>query len=94
MPAAYLNWLDDLLEEAQVELTPETSDYVDSALRRIAGVPTGSDKELMAVLRDRWLRRGPQGRQLLAGLLRQEVYSRRDSPLRPVEGDGYFTNDS
>jgi len=44
-------------------------------------------------LRTRWLNQGLPGRQLLASFLRDEVFSRRDSPMRPKEGAGYFTNE-
>ena len=54
----------------------------------------GQDEEaVFRTLQKRWLRSGPSGRQLLATLLRHEVFSRRDSPLRPQEGVGYLTND-
>jgi hypothetical protein len=43
-------------------------------------------------LKQRWLRHGPPGRQLLASLLRGQVFSRRDSPMRPTEGDGHYVN--
>lgn len=93
MSAAYLDWLTDLFDEAQVPYNPETADYLDKALRRIADAPSAPEEEVWRVLQKRWLRHGPSGRQLLAGLLRHEAFSRRDSPLRPHEGVGYFTND-
>jgi hypothetical protein len=92
MPSAYLSWLHDLFDEAQVPFTPETAEALDRALRRIADAETATDEEVYRRLRDRWLRHGPSGRQLLAGLLRGQVYSRRDSPLRPKEGAGYYVN--
>ena len=39
MAGEYLTWLTDLFEEAQVPLNPETVDYLDEALHRIARVP-------------------------------------------------------
>ena len=34
----------------------------------------------------------PSGRQLLTAFIRDEAFSRRDSPMRPHEGGGYYTN--
>lgn len=93
MSAAYLNWLTDLFDEAQVPYTADTADLLDAALRRIADAEEDDEETVWRTLRSRWLRHGPSGRQLLAGLLRHEAYSRRDSPLRPTEGVGYYTND-
>jgi|GEM_PF-1828717 len=93
MSAAYLDWLTDLFDEAQVPYTPETANYLDRSLRRIADAEEDDEETVLRRLRERWLRLGPSGRQLLAALLRHEAYSRRDSPLRPHEGMGYFTND-
>lgn len=93
MSAAYLDWLTDLFDEAQVPYTPETAEHLDRALRRLADAEEDDEETVWRSLRTRWLRHGPQGRQLLAGLLRHEVFSRRDSPLRPAEGVGYYTND-
>lgn len=93
MSAAYLDWLTDLFDEAQVPYDADTADYLDQALRRIADAEGSSEEEVWRTLQQRWLRHGPSGRQLLAALLRHEAFSRRDSPLRPTEGVGYFTND-
>lgn len=93
MAAAYLDWLTEVFEEAQVACTPETAPYLDASLRRIVGAPTEDEEVVFRKLRDRWLRHGVPGRQLLAGLIRDEVYTRRDSPMRPHEGGGYYTND-
>ena len=93
MSAAYLEWLTDLFAEAQVPYTPETADFLDLALRHIADAEEDDEETVVRRLRQKWLRHGPEGRQLLAALLRHEAYSRRDSPLRPHEGMGYFTND-
>lgn len=93
MAAAYLDWLTEVFEEAQVEYTPATAAYLDQAIRKIAGVEKGDEEVVYRKLRSRWLNHGLPGRQLLAGFIRDEVYSRRDSPLRPVEGGGYYTND-
>ena len=93
MSAVYLDWLKDVFEEAQVPCTPETADYLDKALRKIAGVETASEETVYRKLRTRWLNHGQPGRQLLAGFIRDEVFSRRDSPLRPVEGGAYYTAD-
>lgn len=93
MSAAYLDWLTDLFEEAQVPHNAETADYLDQCLRRIAGLETGDEEAVYRKLRDTWLKNGPSGRQLLASHLRSEVFSRRDSPLRPTEGVGYFVNE-
>lgn len=92
MPAAYLDWLTELFEEAQVPYTPETADYLDLALRKLVKAEKESEEEVFRRLRQRWLNHGMPGRQLLAGLLRDEVFTRRDSPLRPKEGGGYYTN--
>lgn len=92
MSASYLDWLADLFEEAQVPYTPETADYLDLCLRRIAGLEKADEEAVFRMLRDTWLRNGPSGRQLLGSLLRSEVFSRRDSPLRPKEGVGYYVN--
>ncbi|RME29098.1 MAG: hypothetical protein D6798_00945 [Deltaproteobacteria bacterium] len=93
MPAAYLNWLTDLFEEAQVPYTPETADWLDRSLRRIADAEDQPEEVVWRTLQRRWLRHGPSGKQLLAALLREHAYARRDSPLRPHEGQAYFTND-
>lgn len=92
MPA-YLDWLTDLFEEAQVPHNERTAPHLDAALRRIAAVGPGADEEeVYRKLRQRWLNQGRPGWQMLAGLLRDEAYSRRDSALRPHEGEAYFTN--
>jgi hypothetical protein len=93
MPAAYLDWLADVFEEAQVPYTAETADYLDIALRKLVNAPKDDEEVVYRRLRDRWLRHGVPGRQLLAGFIRDEVFSRRDSPLRPREGGAYYTND-
>ncbi len=94
MAARYLDWLTDLFEEAQVPYTAASADWLDQALRRIAATPAGASQEdVYHALRKRWLNHGQPGRQLLASFLRDEVFARRDSPLRPVEGEGYFTNE-
>lgn len=90
---AYLDWLAEVFEEAQVPSDPTSLLYLDTALRRISKTEGGSEEQVYRALRERWLKHGAPGRQLLAGLLRDEVFSRRDSPLRPVEGQGYYTND-
>jgi hypothetical protein len=92
MVAAYLHWLEDLFEEAQVPFRPDTAEYLDASLRRIANSTDATEEEVLNILRKRWLRHGEPGRQLLAGLLRSQVYSRRDSPLRPSGAVGYYTN--
>lgn len=92
MSASYLDWLTDLFEEAQVPYTAETAPYLDQCLRRIARAETADEETVFRTLRDRWLKIGPPGRQLLASHLRSEVFSRRDSPMRPTEGNGYYTN--
>ncbi len=90
----YLYWLADLFEEAQVPLDPEHLDYLDQALHRIAGLPWPQEDRtrVVQVLRERFLQLGPPGRQLLAGLIRDEAYARRDSPLRPHEGTSWWAN--
>lgn len=93
MPAAYLDWLTDVFEEAQVPLNAETADYLDVSLRKLVKGEGASEEEVYRRLRQRWLDHGVPGRQLLAGLLRDEVYARRDSPMRPKEGGAYYTND-
>ena len=94
MAGEYLTWLADLFEEAQVPLTPQTEDYLDSALHRIAGVDPGPDsgEQVYRELQVKFLKIGQSGRQLLAAYLRDEAYARRDSPMRPSEGVGYYTN--
>lgn len=91
--ARYLDWLDPLFEEAQVSRAPEHDAWLDRSLRSIAGLPDATEEQVYRKLRARWLDHGRPGWQLLAGLLRDEVYSRRDSPMRPKEGSGYFTNE-
>ena len=92
MSAAYLNWLEDLFEEAQVPLRADNRDYLDACLRRIAEAEGDDEETVYRTLQRRWLRHGPPGRQLLASLLRGQVFSRRDSPMRPTEGVGYYVN--
>ena len=94
MAAHYLDWLADVFEEAQVPFTPANAAWLDGAVRRIAGVEAGAPEEAVyRRVRERWLNHGQPGRQLLAAFLRDEAYARRDSPLRPVEGGAFFTND-
>ena len=93
MPAAYLEWLKDVFEEAQVPYGPDTAEYLDKALRNLVNGQDQSEEEVFLRLRNRWLHHGLPGRQLLASFLRDEVFSRRDSPMRPQEGGGYYTND-
>lgn len=94
MAARYLDWLAELFEEAQVTCNAESAPWLDASLRRIAGVAEGASEEAVyRMLRERWLNQGVPGRQLLATFLRDEVFARRDSPLRPKEGEGYFTNE-
>lgn len=92
-PPAYLDWLTEVFEDAQVPQDDTSRLYLDVALRRIVKCEKGTEEQVYRLLRDRWLRHGLPGRQLLAALLRDEVFSRRDSPLRPTEGHAYFTND-
>ena len=54
-------------------------------------LPT-SEEVVYRRIREKWLRHGRSGRQLLAAFLRDEAYVRRESPLRPKEGDAYYTN--
>lgn len=91
--AAYLDWLTEVFEEAQVPHDDAARRYLDVALRRIAKCEQGTEEQVYRALRERWLKHGVPGRQLLAGLIRDEVFARRDSPLRPAEGAAYFTND-
>ena len=93
MPAAYLDWLKDVFEEAQVPYTAETAGYLDLALRKIADAENADEETVFRKLRTRWLNHGQPGRQLLAGFIRDEVFARRDSPLRPHEGTAYYTAD-
>lgn len=95
MYADYLDWLSEIFEEAQVPFNDSTAEQLDRALHAIAGVeyPQRSEDQVFNVLRDRFLKVGPPGRQLLAAYLRDAVYSRRDSPLRPTEGVGHFSNE-
>ena len=41
MAVAYLDWLTELFDEAQVPYTPESAVWLDQSLRRIAAVPAG-----------------------------------------------------
>lgn len=92
MPA-YLDWLTEVFDEAQVPFTPETAPVLDRALRNMVNGATASEEEVFRRIRQRWLMHGLPGRQLLASFLRDEVFSRRDSTLRPKEGGGYYTNE-
>jgi hypothetical protein len=93
MPAQYLDWLADIFEEAQVPYTPESAAWLDLSLRKLVNAPAEDEDEVYRRIREKWLRHGPPGRQLLAAFLRDEVFVRRDSPLRPKEGSAYYTND-
>jgi hypothetical protein len=91
--ASYLDWMKELFDEAAIDYTPESASYLDKALRKISGVAEGaSEEQVYRKLRARWLNHGQPGRQLLVSLLRDEVHSRRDSPMRPQEGDAYYTH--
>lgn len=94
MAAEYLDWLADVFEEAQVPYDASTADYLDHVMHQIAGVayPQKRDDEVMSALKERFLRVGPPGRQLLAAYIRDAVFARRDSPFRPKEGDAHFDN--
>ena len=96
MSADYLDWYEDVFEEAQEPLNEETSEWLDRAMHRIAGLshPQEDPNAVLEVLRDRFLRLGPPGRQLLAAHLRDEAFSRRDSPMRPRQGCGYYDNET
>jgi hypothetical protein len=93
MAAAYLDWLAEVFDEAQVPYTDETSAYLDTCIRRLVQGETATDEEILRRVRDRWLKHGQPGRQLLAAFIRDDVFARRDSPMRPKEGGGYYTND-
>jgi hypothetical protein len=94
MAAAYLDWIADVIEETQIFPTEESLPYLDASIRQIAGLgPEASDEAVFRTLKERWIRHGPPGVQLLGALLRDAAYCRPDSPLRPTEGEGYFTND-
>ena len=90
--ASYLDWLADVFEEAQVPYNTDTATYLDVSMRNIVDASGQPEEEVFRRIRDRWLRHGPSGRQLLAAFIRDEVFSRRDSPLRPKEGEAYYTN--
>jgi hypothetical protein len=96
MAADYLAWFEDLFEEAQVPLTPDNEEWLDRAVHRIAGLshPQEDPNRVLEVIRERFLRLGPPGRQLFAAHLRDEAFARRDSPMRPIQGDAYFDNES
>ena len=91
----YLEWLSEFFEEAEVPFNDETSEAIDVALHRIAGLsfPQEDRNVLLTELRNSFLRHGPNGRQLLAAHLRDELFARRDGALRPKQGVGYYTND-
>ncbi len=97
MAAAYLDWLADLFEEAQVpfnaQQSPELAAYLDLSMRKLVGAEKEDEEVVYRRIRERWLKHGLPGRQLLAALVRDEVFSRRDSPFRPREGEAYYTND-
>ena len=90
----YLEWLSEFFEEAEVPFNSETSSAIDIALHRIAGLsfPQEDRNVLLNELRSSFLRLGPNGRQLLAAHLRDELFVRRDGALRPKQGGGYYTN--
>jgi hypothetical protein len=91
----YMEWLRDFFEEAEVPFTEETAPAIDIALHRIAGLefPQEDRNVLLTSLRGSFLRLGPNGRQLLAAHLRDELFARRDGALRPKQGGGYYTNE-
>lgn len=93
MPAAYLDWLTDVFEEAQVPYNESTAAWLDQCLRTLVKGEGATEEDVYRRLRTRWLNHGQPGRQLLASFLRSEVFARRDSPMRPKEGGGYYTND-
>ncbi|MCB9759338.1 MAG: hypothetical protein H6739_05820 [Alphaproteobacteria bacterium] len=95
MASEYLDWLADIFEEAQVRYDDSTAEYLDRAMHAIAGVdyPQTEDDAVFRVLKERYLRLGPPGRQLLAAYIRDRVYADRSSPFRPKEGTGHFTNE-
>ena len=88
----YLDWLTQLFDEAQVPYDAQTAPWIDQALRRIADAEGADEETVYRKLEKRWLKQGRAGWQLLAGLLRHEVYARKDSPLRPKEGLGHYVN--
>ncbi len=96
MALDYLAWFEEIFEEAQVPLGPETEGWLDLAMHRIAGLehPQEEPDQVLNVLRERFLKLGPPGRQLLAAFIRDEAFARRDSPMRPAQGSAYFDNDS
>ena len=94
MASAYLEWLSDVFEEAQVPTGADAMPYLDQVVRRIVQADsTTTDEQILQALRKNWLRHGRSGTQLLAGLIRGEDFSRRGSPLRPTEGVGYYTHE-
>ncbi|MDP2310458.1 MAG: hypothetical protein Q8P18_30855 [Pseudomonadota bacterium] len=97
MPAAYLDWLAEVFEDAQVpfnaQLTPEQATYLDVSLRKLVGAEKEDEEVVYRRIRERWLKHGLPGRQLLTAFIRDEVYVRKDSPFRPAEGGAYYTND-
>ncbi len=93
MSAAYLDWLADVFEEAQVPYDAASAPWLDASMRKLVDGERLEEEEVFRRIRDRWLKHGRSGRQLLAAFIRDEVYSRRDSPLRPREGGGYYTNE-
>jgi len=93
MHAAYLDWLADVFEEAQVTYDASTAPYLDATMRKLVNGEKDDEEVVFRRIRERWLRQGLPGRQLLAAFIRDEVYSRRDSPFRPAEGGAYYTND-
>jgi hypothetical protein len=96
MAADYLDWLSDVFEEAQVPFNAETADFLDQTLHKIARVPYPQQREdeVFNALRERFLKVGPSGRQLLAAYLRDAFFARRTSPHRPTEGGAHFTNEA
>jgi len=96
MSLDYLGWFDEIFEEAQVPLSPDTEQWLDRAMHRIAGLehPQQDPDEVLNLLRERFLKLGPPGRQLLAAHIRDEAFARRDSPMRPEQGSAYYDNES
>lgn len=92
MPAAYLDWLADVFEEAQVPYTAETAPYLDAVMRKLVNAENETEEEVFRRIRAEWLHHGQPGRQLLGSFIRDDVFARRDSPMRPKEGGGYYTN--
>lgn len=93
MKPAYFAWLAEVFEDAQVPTDDASAPWLDRSLRNLVAGQDAPEEEVYRRIRARWLHHGLPGRQLLAALLRDEVFARRDSPLRPKEGGGYYTAD-